>query len=164
MRSLQFVSLRLVMEHVLSSDGSCNRASPEDRLMVRGELEFTRLQLSKLAYESSGREDELSMRTWPMPSRHSMRGHTFHLYVSKHNHGAAEVATLLVDEAKRATAGDHMRQALAVTSDPAQREQAAQFLLYLNEHTHANAERLHEELADALADGTRILLVHERMR
>ena len=78
----------------------------------------------------------------------------FNLYVSPHNHGAAEVGQLLSAEAQRANVKLNVTTTLEDdTSTP--------MLLYLNDRTHDNATDLHAELEGTLRTERRVVLVHE---
>ena len=56
-----------------------------------------------------------------------------HLYVSRHNPGAAEVAELLSDELKGVAKGGNETQSLSWTQD--EQDSACRFLLLLNGST-----------------------------
>jgi hypothetical protein len=83
----------------------------------------------------------------------------FHLYVSRRNEGAAEVAELLKTEAERLGAGE-----LLIAHELDQAECAQHFLLYCNGETHDEALSLHRELEVALRKSQKLLVVHEQRR
>ena len=82
-------------------------------------------------------------------------GH-FHLYVPSGNHGAAEVAELLHEEANRT------RTELSITSDEAHRHLAQLFVLYLSGSNLNDLAQLHREIIAALDCGQQLLLIHEQ--
>ena len=90
------------------------------------------------------------LRIAPPPAGH------YHLYVPTGNHGAAQVAALLNEEAR------HAGSELTTTSDDTERHLAQYFLLYLSGDTNNELRAMHTDIAETLVHGQPLLLVHEQ--
>ena len=107
----------------------------------------------------------------PAPLRPPQPPFRFHLYASPHNAGAGEVCALLAATASQGgsehgPSGNAAKQpmeprALKITQRAEEAPHAQAFLLYLHETTFRN-EALVTDIREALARGTRLLLVHEQ--
>ena len=85
----------------------------------------------------------------------------FHIYASRSNPGAAELASELQAHAQAFSSG----ASLVVCDDPTEMQACQHVLLYLNRTTHngsSTARALYGELSDALNKGVHILLAHEQ--
>ena len=82
--------------------------------------------------------------------------HSFHLYVSPHNHGAEGVALLLAAEVQAMGGEGHLR----VTQDPGALQQSAGMLCYCSAGSSSPA--LDAELEAMLRDKRPVLVLHEQ--
>ena len=136
-KAFQQVSIRQLLGHILVEE--VNARGGEERLYLDKDFLHKPLELPRLARSSN------------------------HIYVSTDNEGASEVASLLASELLRRRCSRH----LTIAATPQDAKTAPCFLLYLNKHTYTYASggprtALHDDVADAMARGATLILVHEQ--